>query len=99
MEQSLRGIACASGAPLDLSAHSKEQNMADTSQTASPDLGDLLSSEAVNEPRIYYKRLRDTDPVYWNARWNGWILTEYEDVAAGFRDHQRLSSDRFKGPF
>jgi cytochrome P450 len=73
--------------------------MRDTSQTTSPSLDDLLSAEAVNEPRIYYKRLRDTDPVYWNARWNGWILTEYEDVAAGFRDHQRLSSDRFKGPF
>ena len=73
--------------------------MPGTSETATPDLDDLLSAEAVNEPRTYYKRLRDTDPVYWNARWNGWILTDYQDVAAGFRDHQRLSSDRFQGPF
>jgi cytochrome P450 len=73
--------------------------MPEISQTMSPDLDDLLSDEAINEPRTYYKRLRETDPVYWNARWNGWILTEYDDVASGFRDHQRLSSDRFSGPF
>ncbi len=71
----------------------------ESSQTVSPDLDDLLSFEAINEPRTFYKRLRDTDPVYWNARWNGWILTAYDDVAAGFRDHDRLSSDRFEGPF
>ena len=62
-------------------------------------LDDLLSDEAINDPFTYYKRLRDKNAVYWNERWNGWILTEYDDVVAGFRDHQRLSSDRFAGPF
>jgi cytochrome P450 len=62
-------------------------------------LDDLLSEEAVNHPAAYYARLRAEDPVYWNPRWNGWVLTSYADVAAGFRDHQRLSSDRFAGPF
>lgn len=67
--------------------------------TASPDLDDLLSAEAVNEPFTYYKRLRDTAPIYWNSRWNGWILTDYDGVVAAYRDHARLSSDRFAGPF
>jgi cytochrome P450 len=62
-------------------------------------LDDLLSDEAVNHPTAYYEKLRAQDPVHWNPRWNGWVLTSYADVAAGFRDHQRLSSDRFAGPF
>jgi cytochrome P450 len=63
------------------------------------DLDDLLSDEAVNHPEAFYARLRAVDPVYWNQRWNGWILTGYDDVADGFRDHRSLSSDRFAGPF
>jgi cytochrome P450 len=62
-------------------------------------LDDLLSDEAVNHPAAYYEKLRAQDPVHWNPRWNGWVLTSYPDVAAGFRDHQGLSSDRFAGPF
>jgi cytochrome P450 len=27
------------------------------------------------------------------------VVTSYEHVAAGYRDHERLSSDRFEGPF
>jgi cytochrome P450 len=65
----------------------------------SAELDDLLSDEAVNRPTAYYGRLRAHDPVYWNERWNGWILTGYDDVVEGFRNHHRLSSDRFAGPF
>ena len=65
----------------------------------SAELDDLLSDEAVNRPTAYYGRLRAHDPVYWNERWNGWILTGYDDVIECFRNHQRLSSDRFAGPF
>jgi cytochrome P450 len=71
----------------------------DTIEETQPPLDDLLSDQAVNDPRTYFKRLRDADPVYWNARWNGWVVTSYADVAAGYRDHERLSSDRFRGPF
>jgi cytochrome P450 len=63
------------------------------------DLDDLLSNEAVNRPFSYYARLREISPVYWNARWKGWVVTGYSEVVAGYRDWQRLSSDRFSGPF
>jgi cytochrome P450 len=63
------------------------------------DLDDLLSDEAVDHPERFYARLRGVDPVYWNQRWNGWILTGYDEVADGFRNHRALSSDRFAGPF
>jgi cytochrome P450 len=63
------------------------------------DLDDLLCEEAIDRPASYYAKLRETHPVYWNKRWNGWVVTGYPEVVAGFRDHQRLASDRFAGPF
>ncbi|MFG2039814.1 cytochrome P450 [Dactylosporangium sp. NPDC048998] len=67
---------------------------------AAPQLfDDLLSDAAIQTPTEFYNRLREQDPVHWNPRWNGWIVTGYRDVIAGFRDHERLSSDRFAGPF
>ena len=63
------------------------------------DIDDLLCEHAINRPYDFYGHLREADPVYFNPRWNGWIVTSYEHVAAGYRDHQRLSSDRFEGPF
>ncbi|HEX4109240.1 MAG TPA: cytochrome P450 [Solirubrobacteraceae bacterium] len=69
------------------------------SASARPELDDLLGEEAINDPHGFFARLREYDPVYWNERWNGWIVTRYDDVVEGFRDHDRLSSDRFAGPF
>ncbi|MDR0344229.1 MAG: cytochrome P450 [Nocardiopsaceae bacterium] len=63
------------------------------------DLDDLLSDEAIDYPARYHARLRQADPVHWNQRWRGWVVTGYDEVISGFRDHQRLSSDRFAGPF
>jgi cytochrome P450 len=63
------------------------------------DLDDLLSAEAIDRPASYYAKVRSVHPVYWNQRWNGWVVTGYPQVVAGYRDHQRLSSDRFAGPF
>lgn len=68
-------------------------------KVAHDDLDDLLSDEAINNPFEYYDKLRNIHPVYWNARWNGWIVTGYEAMIAGYRDSERLSSDRFSGPF
>lgn len=63
------------------------------------DLDDLLSEEATNDPVAYFRKLRAIHPVYWNARWNGWVVTGYDAVVSGYRDWPRLSSDRFSGPF
>jgi cytochrome P450 len=43
------------------------------------------------------KRLRDTDPVFFNPMGDGdgfWVITRYDDVAACYRDSGRLSSRR-----
>lgn len=68
-------------------------------EAAAPDLDNLLSEQAINDPDAFYRRLRDDAPVRWNGRWHGWIVTSYAGVVGGFRDHRRLSSARFEGPF
>jgi len=39
-----------------------------------------------------YRRLRDEAPVYYNAKWDFWALTRYDDVAPGTKDHETYSS-------
>jgi cytochrome P450 len=56
-------------------------------QTVEPDLS---SPEFAADPYRYYDQLRSEDPVHWSERWQGWILTRYDDVMAGLRD-PRLS--------
>jgi cytochrome P450 len=54
---------------------------------------DLLSAEAVADPYAAFGALREHEPVHYHAGHRSWLITRYEDVAAGFRD-RRLSSDR-----
>lgn len=64
------------------------------------DLDNVLCDEAINRPSSYYTKLRNADPVYWNERWNGWVVTSYDAVVAAHRqDGKSLSSERFAGPF
>lgn len=55
---------------------------------------DLMAPEVITDPHIYYRHLRETDPVHWNERWGGWVLTRYDDVVQVLRDSKRFSSDR-----
>lgn len=57
-------------------------------------LDDLMAPQAIVDPHTYYRQLREHDPVHWNERWGGWVLTGYEDVVAVLRDTERFSSDR-----
>jgi cytochrome P450 len=45
-----------------------------------------------DDPYATYRRLRDEAPVYWNAELEFWALSRFDDVLAGFRDVERLSS-------
>ncbi len=65
---------------------------------AKTNLTDLADYEAfcewrLNDPYPLMHRLRAEDPVHWNERIGGWMLTRYDDVVNGYRD-PRLLSDR-----
>jgi cytochrome P450 len=53
----------------------------------------VLSDEAIADPYAFFGMLREHDPVHWNAAHKSWVITRYDDVAAGFLD-KRLSSNR-----
>ncbi len=55
---------------------------------------DLMTKEVIADPHGYYRQLRAADPVHYNERWGGWILTAYQDVVDVLRDANRFSSDR-----
>jgi cytochrome P450 len=57
---------------------------------------DLLCAEAIDDPYTYFGRLRERDPVHWNPRWQGWVVTRHQDVVAVLHDTARFSADRMR---
>src|SRR5262249_9256828 len=53
----------------------------------------LFGPEMLADPHPFYHQLQSVDPVYWSAKFNAWIVTGFDAVAAGLND-LRLSSDR-----
>lgn len=49
--------------------------------------------ERLQDPYPLFARLREEDPVHWNANIKLWLLTRYDDVAEMLRD-KRLSASR-----
>ena len=55
---------------------------------------DLMCQEVIDDPHSYYRGLREAEPIHWNERWGGWVLTGYDDVVKVLRDREHFSSDR-----
>lgn len=55
---------------------------------------DLMAPDVIADPHAYYKKLRTNDPIHWNERWGGWVLTDYNNVVEVLRDSLNFSSDR-----
>jgi len=61
---------------------------------AHPGLDDLLVSPAMMEnPYPIYARLRREAPVLWSERWQAWVVSRYDDVAASLKDKENLSNE------
>ena len=56
-------------------------------------MSDLLTATDAHDLYPALARLREHHPVHFSTWWNGWVVTRYADVVAGFRD-PRLSADR-----
>jgi cytochrome P450 len=54
---------------------------------------DLLSDSFVRDPYPALDELR-SETVRWSDRWNGWLVTGYDEVVTALRDSQALSADR-----
>lgn len=54
----------------------------------------LLARDVLLNPYPAYELLREHDPVHWDDQLNGWVITRYEDVQAGLKNHDTFSSRR-----
>ncbi|MFN8036349.1 MAG: cytochrome P450 [Acidimicrobiia bacterium] len=45
-----------------------------------------------DDPYETYRRLRDEAPAYWNRDLRFWVLSRFDDVLDGFRDHETYAS-------
>jgi cytochrome P450 len=56
------------------------------------DLDDMFAPDVIADPYPYFAHLRETDPVHWNARYELWVITRYDDIVWLLRRHELVSS-------
>lgn len=61
---------------------------------------DLTDPRVSTNPYEYFGEIRETDPVYRNKDWGGWIITRFDDVHSVLQDDKHFSvqaqADRLK---
>jgi cytochrome P450 len=57
---------------------------------------DMFTDEVIADPYTYYGRLREDDPVHWNALYELWVLTRHDDVVWMTRHNELFSSAVFR---
>ena len=57
---------------------------------------DMFTADVIADPYTYYGRLREEDPVHWNALYDLWVLTRHDDVVWMTRHHELFSSAVFR---
>ncbi len=56
---------------------------------------DLFSPEVVQDPYSYFARMREEDPVHWNAPYKLWVISKYKDLVWVTRRPELFSSEVF----
>ena len=56
----------------------------------------MFAPDVIADPYAYYGRLREEDPVHWNAPYELWVVTRHEDLVWLTRHHELFSSAVFK---
>ena len=53
---------------------------------------DPMAPSNLQEPFVFFAKLRKEKPVYWNKQYSFWMLTRYQDVKAALRAPRQFSS-------
>ncbi|MEU8244545.1 cytochrome P450 [Actinoplanes missouriensis] len=67
--------------------------------TVSPDLDEAdrlfnpLDPQTLADPYPVYRRMRETEPVYWHRQIDSWMLTRYADCSEVLRNSEVFSTD------
>ena len=57
---------------------------------------DMFTADVIADPYTYYGRLREEDPVHWNALYELWVITRHDDVVWMTRHHELFSNAVFR---
>jgi cytochrome P450 len=57
---------------------------------------DLFGPDVMADPYSYFGQLREEDPVHWNAKYEVWVVTRYDDVVWLLRHPELFSSEVFR---
>ncbi len=66
--------------------------MSSSTQVTGSDLFDPMTPSNLQEPFVFFAKLRKEKPVYWNEQYSFWMLTRYQDVKAALRVPRQFSS-------
>jgi len=61
-------------------------------QVTGSDIFDPMTPSNLQEPFVFFAKLRREKPVYWNEQYSFWMLTRYQDVKAVLRAPRQFSS-------
>lgn len=57
----------------------------------------MYAEDVIADPYPYYGRIREEDPVHWNAVYECWLVTRYEDIVWLLRHPELFSSRVYTG--
>src|ERR1700752_3520506 len=63
-----------------------------STQATGDDLFDPKPRSHLQEPLVFFAKVRKENPFYWNEQYSFWMLTRYQDVKAGLRAPRQFSS-------
>jgi cytochrome P450 len=66
--------------------------MSSRMQVTGSDIFDPMTPSNLQEPFVFFAKLRKEKPVYWNEQYSFWMLTRYQDVKAVLRAPRQFSS-------
>jgi len=67
-------------------------SISNSTQAKGSDLFDPMTRSNLQEPFVFFAKLRKEKPVYWNEQYSFWMLTRYQDVKAVLRAPRQFSS-------
>jgi cytochrome P450 len=66
--------------------------MSNSMEVTGSTIFDPMTSSNLQEPFIFFAKLRKEKPLYWNEQYSFWMLTRYQDVKAALRAPRQFSS-------
>jgi cytochrome P450 len=70
----------------------ESMSISNSAQATRSDIFNPMTRSNLQEPFVFFAKLRKEKPVYWNEQYSFWMLTRYQDVKAVLRASRQFSS-------